>query len=499
MLLSRPKPEQKNISRSPRKFDHSSPDFIKVVNELKTGYEGTPEQLEEEIEQLTLEWAKNDEMKMMRIRCRVEKTTTEKGLTNSKEVSVEVMETTNDIYSASRNTMKHRFLVIAVSAVQVTLVSLLIVDALQVWTESTACYSRLEFGKYMILFNPFISAFVTYYLTSQMSTSSLEQIAMLRKKGFVSMIKSLNFLKLESVDEILNGGKVKSVKVLPVASVEEVGGGIHEAKLLSEALKLKGNKGLPEEGELETDMFSGSLERRIKKELSNDGDQEMTSNSEKFRSRKEQSNDGEQAATPNSEKLKSSKRRQSMSFRDSIKALEEYAVKVVEEDFRSYEEDSHDLHLYLFSALFVFAFFPFLIFYVPYFLLHNLHGEKVSLFFDVACSWLCGISVYYIVASYGTPLEMIVNMLGVLAVMEFDGIICYICKIPIGVIKITTTDDEQNLTDERNRSSQAYSIIMFAMVYLSLCYNYLVYICSGKGPDEDHYKFFWSDKTHSDI
>jgi hypothetical protein len=496
MLLSKPKPEQKNSSRSPRKFDHSSPDFIKVVNELKAGYEGTPEQLEEEIEQLTIEWAKNDEMKMMRIRCRVEKTTTEKGLANSKEVSVEVMETTNDIYSASRNTMKHRFLVIAVSAVQLTLLSLLIVDALQVWTESTACYTRLEFGKYMILFNPFISAFVTYYLTSQMSTSSLEQIAMLRKKGFISMIKSLNFLKLESVDEILNGGKIKSVKVLP--ALEEDEGSMHEAKLLSEALKLKCKKE-PEEGDLETDIFSGSLGRKIKKDLSNDGEQDMTSNSEKFRSRKEQSNDGEQAATSNSEKLKSSKRGQSMSFRDSIKALEEYAVKVVEEDFRTYEEESHDLYLYLFSALFVFAFFPFLIFYIPYFIVYNLHGEKVSLFFDVACSWLSGISVYYIVASYRTPLDMIVNMLGVLAVMEFDGIVCYISKIPIGVIKITTTDDERNLTDERNKSSQAYSIIMFGMVYLSLCYNYLVYICSGKGPDEAHYKFFWSDRTHSDI
>jgi hypothetical protein len=250
------------------------------------------------------------------------------GIRNETEKSLDMLSTTNDLYS-SKCSWQYRVLVILVSCFQVTLLSLLIKDSVDLFAESVACYSRADFAKFVIFFNPFVASFVTYYLTGQVSPSSFESVVNSRMHYFPESNRDFIFYVLV---------------------------------LLSYLIAL---------------------------------------------------------------------------------------------------------------PFLMFAAIPFIIFGRPY-------GEKISMFFDIACSSLCGVTVFFIVASYLTPAEMIINMLGVLAVMEFDSIVCFFAKIPIMNVVVYTKDEATNLSDEINKATQAFAFLMFLGIYCSLDYNYFYYICTDE-------------------
>mgnify|MGYP001600921538 CR=1 FL=1 len=79
-------------------------------------------------------------------------------------------------------------------------------------------------------------------------------------------------------------------------------------------------------------------------------------------------------------------------------------------------------------------------------------------------------------------------MLGVVAVMELDTIICYFAKIEVLNVTIYQADDAMSLTGESNLAAQAYGLLMFILIFGSLNYNYFTYICNE---DPCLYQDYW--------
>ena len=68
------------------------------------------------------------------------------GLKDEEEKSLELLESTNDLYTAKCR-LWHRILVLCANSAQVVLISLLIIDSMKVFANSTACYTRDDLSK----------------------------------------------------------------------------------------------------------------------------------------------------------------------------------------------------------------------------------------------------------------------------------------------------------------------------------------------------------------
>jgi hypothetical protein len=303
-----------------------------------------------------------------------------KGVSDGTEESLGSLETTNDLYAA-KCSFKYRILVMLVSSFQLTLLAMLINDSIQVFNDSTACYKRGDLVRIVFFFNPFITLMVTYYLTTQVSESSIESVVMSRLAYFPKSRHDFIFYLMSLFAYLI------SVPVLMLSAIPYVLHNKYEVK--------------------------------------------------------------EKDAGPRKEKY---------SMNDDLEQRENKDEIVV-----SKGQDEFDI---------------------------NYHGGRISMFFDISYSCLCGVTVFYIVASYATPMEMIINMLGVLAIMELDTIVCFFAKAQILTIVIFEDEDEKNLGDEMNKASQAYGFLMFTIIYMSLNYNYFWYICSDQ---EGCFETYWGN------
>jgi hypothetical protein len=309
-----------------------------------------------------------------------------KGVSDGTEESLDSLETTNDLYAA-KCSLKYRILVMLVSSFQLTLLAMLINDSIEVFDNSTACYKRGDLIRIVFFFNPFITLMVTYYLTTQVSESSIESVVISRLAYFPKSRHDFIFYLMSLFAYLI------SVPVLMFSAIPYVLYNKYEVK-----------------------------EKLVHK----DGD----SKKEKY------------------------------SMNDDLEQREGNKDEIVV----SKGQDEFDV---------------------------NHHGGRISMFFDISYSCLCGVTVFYIVASYATPMEMIINMLGVLAIMELDTIVCFFAKAQILTIMIFEDEDEKNLGDEMNKASQAYGFLMFTIIYMSLNYNYFWYICSD---EEGCFETYWGNK-----